>query len=202
MAFNYYTNIVKDTVKELSDVHFSKVYNELVLNYDYNPATDTFNKCLSVLHTDQASFPLVGTLVSGTSIPLWTTYVTGIVTYATAETLWNTFHTAWLLTRQTNQYKKDLRCLVDEAPWGGTTDSDTAIKLATKLAYWITSKKRKISFDLDVAYSAQSSSMELLEPCAFNHPYMTDNVLKIGWITGLTMNPKTDKINVEIIILA
>ena len=58
--FHNNQTIVEESIKRVNNTSAENVYNEMVVNYDLNPATDNYNRQMFIRNVEQSSFPDIG----------------------------------------------------------------------------------------------------------------------------------------------
>lgn len=134
----------------------------------------------------------------GTSISEWRTFVGGIISYSTAQTLWNRCRSSYLKTLTLNPFKKNLDFYIDEQKFDEVSDSDShsAFKYVEILIKWIAEQKQV--FNYSVPITSQSLELDLLDLVEFKDVIYTNNEVQRGYLTKIKDDLKGRKRDLEI----
>jgi len=187
--------IIDNSVKNFRRTTISKVYNEINVQYDWNPITEAFNFNYAVNNVDEPSFPL--------ETENWIDYVQGVDSYGDAKDIWEVCHEAYLETRVVNVTPKDRSDLVWANDKGSFNDVSTfdkteeyAYKYFKMTTDWNTRQKFQVNYS--VPLTEDTKLLELMQRVRFNNPTITGTENFVGWITGLEIDAKNDKVNIEL----
>lgn len=126
----------------------------------------------------------------------WKTYVTGINSYPDAKDIWESCHQSWLESKTINLAPEGYTDLM----WYVSSDdptSDSAYKYMVDSVSYMTRQKWKINYQL--AVTPDNVKLELMQRVNFSDPIYTGNgQMASGWITGYSLNPITDIIDIEL----
>jgi hypothetical protein len=186
-------NIVADSIQnwQLSDV--TSLFNELAVNYAWNPGANKLDKAFIVANVDQAAFPASGTLISGTTVPLWTTYCSG-PSYDDAKDAWEACRTAYLKNHTVQKADTSLT----DCYWyqDGSIYSypaqETAWTLFLLLINWITQQKETVDFYVPI--SAANIVFDLLAAGSFSDTHFTLGQTVLGWLYKIEIDARNDQI--------
>lgn len=144
-----------------------------------------------------------------TTFPLsnqnWTEYVAGVAgnSYADAKAMWEIAQNAYDVCHITQTNPSDTRQLMwygDAASFAnvsfiGASVDDAAYKFLQNLVTWTALQKEKLDFSLPM--TATNIALELLDKIGFSESFFTNGVTRTGWITGIEIDTKNDRINIE-----
>jgi hypothetical protein len=187
-AFDFNSmNIVKDSISSFVTTPSSKIYNSFSCAYDFNYATDKYDKNMAILKPNVA-LPAI--------TEAWDGYVSGIGTgsdataYAEAQEAHLLVESGYNQTKQLRAYpssESELSWFVDPSWVTGGTIAKTALhawKYLKRCAYWLSAPRREVKFRVPLTYA----SIELLNYCSFSDPVYTQGEVLNGWITSISID--------------
>lgn len=135
---------------------------------------------------------------------IWTDYVTGVNNYWTAKALWDASHNAYVLNRTINKSPEDrtnLDWYFDRNNFYNTNIYDqteeSAYQYFTEAVRWMPIQKFKTNLQLPLNHN--TVKYEICDPIVFNDPIITGPTGNgAGWFTKISVNPKTDTIDAEV----
>lgn len=136
----------------------------------------------------------------------WQKWVTGVKSYNDAKALWNKAHEAYLVTGSINKApsnRTDLKWAVDRSWFYNSVEYDSTQEYAydylNKLLDWTSYQKLQVNYSLPITVS-NLTDLDLLTTVNFSDPIITPDVGEFGqgWITKFEVNPRTDRIDVQL----
>lgn len=193
VAYDY--PIIVDSITSYKNTEVAQLYNDLYVEFNYNPVNNKPGNIIRVTNVDQAAFPDETTI--GSYVEAWKEWVSGISgnTYNDAKQLWEVCHESYLranivqpLSQSTslcklywfsnitddNLYKAVLT--PQPASTGGS-----AYKYLKNCTEWLTRQKAEVKFSTQL--DSDSVKTELLHAVSFTDPVYTHNETRTGWVT-------------------
>jgi len=187
--------IIDGSIKNFKRTPISKVYNQINVQYDWNPITQKFNFNYAINKVDEPSFPL--------STDSWEDYVQGIENYATAKGIWDRAHESYLETRIANltpSDRSDLKWANDLGNFNDSTNYDKTDEYAYKYFImttdWNTRQKNQVTYKLPL--NDDTKVLNLMQRVRFNDPLYTGITNFTGWITTLELDALKDIITITL----
>jgi hypothetical protein len=178
------TNIIRDSIKSFKLSPVKDVFNEFILDYDYNPATGDATKHVNITKTDLTTFPDI----SGD----WQSYSVGIDNYAEAKRLWENAHKGYLITStvvgNTNNSK--------ELKWYHDINGSVSLYI-DDLINWTSVQHFFVEFSIPLTSS--NLALELTDKIDISDTLLTNSVKYVGYINKLEFDTSKNVINVGII---
>jgi hypothetical protein len=149
------TDIIDGSMGEGQVVGLDRVFTGCEFKYDKNPATGEYRSSVFIRKTSEDAFPGPDELVPGTTTPLWTTYAGGFGSdYPTAITVWERYHSAFVLTQRENFDKQELDWCQSNARLGlDTSIPDVPVFLALIRSEWYSVPRKQYTFRVPVTAS-------------------------------------------------
>ena len=142
----------------------------------------------------------------------WKSFVQGIDSYPDAKDIWNTCKVGWNQTKTINKYSPDrstLTWMIDQGAfindpeyYGTGWEGHGYYQFFRKAISWVTKQKYLIKYSVPI--TEDTVVMELMDNVQFHDQILTgftqsnEEVYLKGWITGLTVDPSKDRIDVEL----
>lgn len=172
------------------------VFNELQVNYAWNPATGKADKFFRITRIDEDEFPALAD-------PEWKTYAIGIpdAWYDMAKEIWDRCHLSWQrygFIRPMPQDMQDCKWGPDiEGDWGGDFDETIAWPYLVYLSGWVPFRKDVIHYSLP--NTEDSAELELVDYILVNDVEATAGENEYGWIVRKAVVPGTGEDGKDVI---
>lgn len=176
--------IIKDTLSDMRRLPIKDVYNDFLVEYNYNIASEKYQNQMYVTKTNEASFP--------DSTGNWTDYVGGYSNYYGAQTLWNNAASGYLITNTVVTNPKNLQTLT----WYNT--EETAYNFLDNLIRWTSAQHSEISYSIPL--TSGNIDIELTDKVNFKDKLLTNDTYYEGYVTNIKYDLNKDKIDIGLLI--
>jgi hypothetical protein len=176
--------IIKNTLSDVKKLPIKDVYNDFVVQYNWNQGKQIFDNQIYVTKTDESTFPAY----SGN----WQSYVGGYNNYPNAQVMWENAASGYLLTNTVVSNPKNLQDLV----WFNT--EDTAYNYLDRLIRWTSTQHMQVEYSIPL--TEENINIELTDKVFFNDKLLTNNSNYTGYVDGITYNTKQNIINISLML--
>ena len=174
------TNVLNNKFSKLTQTQQSRVYNEYVLNFNYEG--DTAQSQIIIQNVDADTYD--------------SSFVVGISDSSFAERVWQKCHDSYMQNRVINKLPSDranLKYAITKNFFYDTEEFDNteewAYELVEMLATWTGYRKFTLSVSVPLTYD--NIQHDLMKDCIIRDDIITPNGAEgRGWITKIVLNPK------------
>lgn len=180
------TAIIQGSMSGREPTSLADIFNEIQVNYAFNPVTGKPAKFIRITRIDEAAFP-------EESDPEWKTYAIGFPSdeYASAKICWDLCHlsyTRYGFIRPLPQEMQDCTWGPDmEGEWEDWWGASIAANYLISMCYWTPFRKDVITYSLP--NTVTHAARELLDYVIVNDADATGGVNENGWIIRKAMVP-------------
>jgi hypothetical protein len=195
------TRILRDSIASFEKTSLDNVFNNFSILYNWSEGAQKYTMTMTVSGIDSTTgFPTAGVLDSTTGLPAWYSLFGGIDSWSDASEVWTYCRNSYIKNGIVRKATDDL----SQLPWYvGTIPNDnensSAFKFLKVMSQWTTVQKDIVKYDLPI--DKTTAQMDLMDIVYFRDPVFTDNTAKIGWITGLEVDPGVDRVHVTTMLL-
>lgn len=197
----YEAPIIVDSIVEWKNTEVASLFNDFEIQFNFNPANNKPQDVIVVTHADESSYPDSDEEDPVTGLLLWKLYVGGVSgqSYSDALYLWTFCNDGYDRANAIQPLNDKLRKLywyTNDNTYKGLTDigvsvDSSAYKFTRNCIEWLTRQKAQVKFATPI--TSASVVKDLLRVVVFNDPIYTDSTDRVGWIVGIEVDTKNDK---------
>ena len=194
------TNILRDSL-EWGRTGLDTVFNDFFIKYQWNHASERFERAFMITKTDESAFPAFGSN--------WKEYFGGLsnTSYADGKTLWEACKAAFDKVINVVKFPMDLSELMwfndtttyDSSDITGTGGGSSAYKFLKNAVEWNTREKDVATLRLPL--NATFITLELCDRVYISDTVFTNGTNREGWIQKISYDLRNDQIEIEAILI-